>query len=677
MMRCVIAGREIAAEGPRLLQSPLGLPETVFCFERERLSCGLLIVQCRNSRPRISKVVSCVGFIVRHNIAPVRAVYSRIQLLLEQQACMARNAFAVRGVFLGTDFRDKFMTRKIALGFSNWWSHFRRGEEGGILLLSLMIFVVMTVAGGLAVDLANHERTRTYHQTHLDNAVLAAASLSQDIEPRDVVMSYVTSAGLDASKVKVETSTEEIGGILVGRTVRATLTGGVNTYFFRFFDVNNLGMSIESQATERVEDIEISLVLDVSGSMAWDTSNGNGKKIDILKQAAGDFVDAVLSEAEEGRVSISIIPYSTKANAGPDLLKYYNASREHDFSHCIDFDGADYTALAIDPSTRLSRTGHFQYGNKYGNWSTSDKEKGDWVCRFDDGFTITPLSSSAEVLKAQINKLTAKGSTSIDMGVKWGLALLDPSAQTAVSGLVSEGLVSAAFEGRPHPHKSQNNMKVLVIMTDGENDVEYRLHSKFASGLSPVIRSATADDSTVVYGVDAPEISGADDRQHPEGERYFFYSKHPLESKERAWRNHTPKNDPELAQYAHNIVEKQLTWPEVWAEMSPVYYGYNLLGKQSNSSRKWASTMWDQWEDMHYSVHPSVKNTQLSTICGAAKQAGIVTYTIGMEVQKEISLNLLKECASTEAHYFDVEGMDIGTAFDMIAASISMLRLTK
>jgi uncharacterized membrane protein len=106
--------------------------------------------------------------------------------------------------------------------FSGRLIAFQRDENGAILLLSLMLFVCMVVFGGLAVDLANHERTRTTFQTHLDNAVLAAASLSQDLTPEEIVMSYMTSAGLDASEVKVETSTETIGDIVVGRTVHAS-----------------------------------------------------------------------------------------------------------------------------------------------------------------------------------------------------------------------------------------------------------------------------------------------------------------------------------------------------------------------------------------------------------------------------------------------------------------------
>jgi len=548
---------------------------------------------------------------------------------------------------------------------------FCRDESGGMLILMLLMFLAMTVAGGLAVDLANHEQRRTTYQTHLDNAVLAAASLSQELEPEDVVFSYMSSAGLDPSVVTVETSEENIGSILVGRTVHASLNGGVDTYFFRFFDVDNLGMTIEAQATERVEDIEISLVLDVSGSMDRDTSDRSGKKIDALKQSASEFVDAVLSDAEEGRVSISIIPYSTKANAGPDLLRHYNATQEHDYSHCVDFDAADYTNLAINPSTRLQRTGHFQFQG----WSTSRKWEGEWVCRIDDGFPITPFSSSAEDLKAQIAKLTPQGSTSIDMGVKWGLALLDPSAQDAVSALISDGIVDTAFRGRPHEHRAQNNMKVLVIMTDGENDDEYRLRSQYASGQTDVIRSASRNGNEVYYGVDSRETSYLHDNRNPSWERYFYFE-HPTEGS-RIWHNYTPKNDPTFSHIASQIVEKQLSWPELWAEMSPVYYGYNLLGRQEWYSSRREDAMWDLWNNIHWQVSPSEKNTRLRNICNAAAQAGIIVYSIGMEVDKAVSLALLKECASTEAHYFDVDGMGIQTAFDMIAASISMLRMTK
>lgn len=551
-------------------------------------------------------------------------------------------------------------------------SSFRKNEDGGILLLSLLLFFGMTIFGGIAVDLANYERTRTAIQSHLDNAVLAAASLSQDLDPEQVVRSYLTSAGFDSSLVNVDTSTEEIGGILVGRTVEASLVGGLDTFFFHFFDMDSLGIAVVAQATERVEDIEISLVLDVSGSMDWTTSSGDGgRKIELLKQAASSFVESVLSEAEEDRVSISIIPYSTKVNAGSGLLSQYSVTQEHEYSNCVDFDASDYRDLSISPSMELQRTGHFQFQG----WSLANQSKGEWVCRIDPGFEITPLSNSISDLKAHIARLSPEGSTSIDMGAKWGLALLDPSAQRPISGLISTGNVDPAFSGRPHPHGADNNLKVLVIMTDGKNDDEYRLRSDYAEGESDVIRTTSQSGSHRYYNVDASESGGAHDGEAPYGERYF-YASHPFGS-DRMWDRNTLMNNPALAKYKSQIVERRLTWPEVWAEMSPVYYGYYLYGRRANSQGYWQALMWDHWENMRFEIGPNEKDNRLRDICAAARRAGVVTYTIGMEVESRSSLDLLQGCASTQAHYFDVDGLEINTAFDMIAASISMLRLTK
>lgn len=545
---------------------------------------------------------------------------------------------------------------------------FRKDEGGGMLVLMLAVFFGITIFGGLAVDLANHERTRTTFQTHLDNAVLAAASLSQDLDPEEVVRSYLTSAGLDASEVLIETSEEKIGGILVGRTVEASLPAGLNTYFFRFFDIDTLGMTISSEATERVEDIEISLVLDVSGSMGEITSDRSGIKLTLLKNAASDFVETILSDSEEGRVSISIVPYSTKVNAGAALLGQYSVTTEHNYSHCVDFDADDFTHLGISTASELQRTGHFLIGNE-SSWTPTS---GQWVCRFDAGFPVTPLSSSIQELKAQISALTALGSTSIDMGAKWGLALLDPSAQYPVAGLIASGQIDAAFQGRPHAYGADNSMKVLVLMTDGENREEYRLKPEYASGQSDLIK--TTYSGSTYYSVVSSESGSEndDDRSYPEP---YFYALHPFGS-QRMWSNDTLANNSGY-RYANRSTEERLGWPEVWAEMSPYYYGYNMYARRYNWNWYWNSRATWFRNSVQWTVDSTEKDRRLREICGVANTAGVVIYSIGMDVDNTNSLNLLKDCASSEAHYFDVEGLEIQTAFDMIAASISMLRLTK
>ena len=74
---------------------------------------------------------------------------------------------------------------------------------------------------------------------------------------------------------------------------------------------------------------------------------------------------------------------------------------------------------------------------------------------------ILPLSTAKATVKARINEMAAKGMTSIGEGAAWGWRTLSPGAPFA--------------EGRPYG--AEENQKVLVLMTDGQNT--YTPNSKF------------------------------------------------------------------------------------------------------------------------------------------------------------------------------------------------------
>ena len=59
---------------------------------------------------------------------------------------------------------------------------------------------------------------------------------------------------------------------------------------------------------ESIGNVEISLVLDVSGSMR------NNNRLVNLKRAAKEFVQTMDDNTEDGKMSISIVPYSTQVS---------------------------------------------------------------------------------------------------------------------------------------------------------------------------------------------------------------------------------------------------------------------------------------------------------------------------------------------------------------------------
>jgi hypothetical protein len=75
-------------------------------------------------------------------------------------------------------------------------------------------------------------------------------------------------------------------------------------------------------------------------------------------------------------------------------------------------------------------------------------------------------------------------------------------------------------------------------------------------------------------------------------------------------------------------------------------------------------------------VNSTAADSRLSQICQAAKDEGVIIYTIAFEAPYG-GQAALADCASSPSHYFDVAGTDISDAFSAIASDIKNLKLTQ
>ena len=72
------------------------------------------------------------------------------------------------------------------------------------------------------------------------------------------------------------------------------------------------------------------------------------------------------------------------------------------------------------------------------------------------------------------------------------------------------------------------------------------------------------------------------------------------------------------------------------------------------------------------------KNNMMSDVCTATKNNGVVVYTIGFEIDPGGTAETnLRNCASSVAHYYRAEGINITDAFSSIASNVVNLRLTQ
>jgi hypothetical protein len=520
---------------------------------------------------------------------------------------------------------------------------FARETAGGLTIFSLFIILMMLMAGGLAVDFMRQETARVRMQSTLDRAILAAADMDQKLDPEAVVRDYFAKANLTGYALQVR-----VADSANARRVTATAVTRMDPYFLNLVGVTEMTAPAAGVAEESLSDIEISLVLDVSGSM------GENGKIGNLKVAAKEFIDTIFAQTAAGRTSVSIVPYSTQVNVGARLLSEFSATTEHASSNCVDFVDADYLRPDIDVRAPLQRTGHFD--------ATTSERAGQrpqtFVCRTTGGTEVLPVGTDTTRLKAKIDSLVATGWTSIDVGVKWGAALLDPAARPAIASMAGSGEVARSMAGRPLAY-AETTQKVIVVMTDGINTTQWTLADAFRAGPSGVFRDPA--DGALSIRTAEPEDRDADGVP---GEAYFIPATGLFQ-------------DAPLG--GDTAVE--MSYPDLWANVSVNYHAAQRV-RASGDRADFAA--WTAGVDSRGNVVPGVysyvggtaKDRRLDLICTAAKAAGIRIYSIGFEVT-DASAAVMERCATSPSNFYRVGGAGISQAFREIANDIGKLRLTQ
>ena len=111
-------------------------------------------------------------------------------------------------------------------------------------------YLHVLLVAGIALDLMRFEERRTTLQNTVDRAVLAAADLNQTLEPKAVVKDYFLKAGL--TPPKDSDITVDQGAFNEWRTVQASVTEQMPTWFMNMVGVKELTTPADSTAEERI-----------------------------------------------------------------------------------------------------------------------------------------------------------------------------------------------------------------------------------------------------------------------------------------------------------------------------------------------------------------------------------------------------------------------------------------
>jgi len=195
--------------------------------------------------------------------------------------------------------------------------------------------------------------------------------------------------------------------------------------------------------------------------------------------------------------------------------------------------------------------------------------------------------------------------------------------------------------GSPAAYDDKEMLKAMVVMTYGVNTSQYYLNDGYESGNSDVYYNRSNGRYSILYtnwvSTYYYHVSSGNRRTYPDG---------------------------------GSSENERLSYPELWEKVSIPYNAYYFYYPTYNSS----NVYYDWYYNPRGYVNSSEKDSRLSDVCTAAKDQGIVIYAIGFEMT-ESSAQVMEDCASSESHFFLVEGVEISDAFSAIASSINQLRL--
>ena len=188
-----------------------------------------------------------------------------------------------------------------------------RGNVAMIFALSVPALLLMTMGG---VDIHRASTVRLSLQDALDAAALAAARspYTENDDIQRVGMTALLANMAAYPNVAVPSATFELNedNIVIARAqvvIDTVVAGLVLPPYGQFFD-KTLEVGVGSEVNRSSKDVEVALVLDITGSMS-------GSRITSLKSAAVDLVDTVVQDQQSPYYSrMSVIPYSMGVNLG-------------------------------------------------------------------------------------------------------------------------------------------------------------------------------------------------------------------------------------------------------------------------------------------------------------------------------------------------------------------------
>lgn len=195
---------------------------------------------------------------------------------------------------------------------------FAADRGGNFAMLSAIAMLPLLGAAGLAIDYTNLSRARSDFQQAMDSAVLAVAREGKDISEADAER-----IARKAMAGNFDLDYTDLAVARTGSTVNLTATLHAPIIFGGIFGYDTIDINGVASADVALVAYEIAMVLDTTGSMG---GHWNGSKLEDMQTAAKDLVDDLSDQVpDKDNLKFALVPFSTFVNVGPEYGPEFNA----------------------------------------------------------------------------------------------------------------------------------------------------------------------------------------------------------------------------------------------------------------------------------------------------------------------------------------------------------------
>lgn len=529
--------------------------------------------------------------------------------------------------------------RKADLGQIIWAAkRLARDNRGNTMAILAGAIIPMTMVIGGGLDVARAHLAQTRLSQACDASALAGrrAMSNEDLSTAkpealkffnfNFPQGYMGTAAFTPSITKPDTG-----------TVRVTAQTTVPTTIMKIFKHGSIPIKVDCDATQNFDNIDIVLVLDVTGSM--DQTLSGEKKIVSLRKAVMALYDELASaqtqlSAQGLRLRYAVVPYSMTVNVGK-LVRAANSNYiANSWTYQTRYNETAYACGKNNKSTCYSYT----YGPKALNvssfaagsavniksWVGGSNNSVSWNGCIEERKTVNTISSTSSTAFADIP------SGALDLNID---KVPDSNADTKWGPHFPQ-VVYAPNDADPRPEYCPKEAKRLNVLS--RTDMQ-----SYVDALTPV--GGTYHDIGMIWGAHFISRGG------------IFAADNP-----------TVYNDRPVNRYVIYMTDGQ---------MDPDPPSYVAYGVETYDRRVLGGTYGTNVDDSSGSELEKRHTVRFQMACNAAKQGGASIWTIAFGVSAPQSL---KDCASSNDQWAtSANSTELIAKFKEIGKNIGALRLSK